>query len=64
MPRPDLVSLFLGPLSRLGIPYAATGAFAAVFYGHPRITHDVDLVAEFSLQREWALVEQPLNEGP
>lgn len=48
MHEPDLISLFVAPLNRLGIRYAATGAFAAIYYGHPRITHDIDLVALIS----------------
>ena len=43
-PTPSLVGLFIAPLNRTGIEYMATGGLAAVVYGHPRLTLDVDLV--------------------
>jgi hypothetical protein len=43
-PAPSLVSLFVAPLNRAGIEYLVTGGLAAVVYGHPRLTLDVDLV--------------------
>ncbi|MBM4187799.1 MAG: hypothetical protein FJ206_10885 [Gemmatimonadetes bacterium] len=45
---PSLVSLFIGPLNRAGIEYVVTGGLAAVVYGHPRLTLDVDLVLRLS----------------
>ena len=44
MIEPTLVSLFVPPINRLGIPYMVTGAVAAVVYGEPRLTRDIDLV--------------------
>jgi hypothetical protein len=44
MPTPDLVSLFVEPLNRLGVTYMVTGAVAAIVYGEPRLTNDIDLV--------------------
>jgi len=41
---PDLVSLFVVPLNTLGISYMVTGAVAAIIYGEPRLTRDLDLV--------------------
>lgn len=41
---PSLVGLFVAPLNRAGIEYMVTGGLAAVVYGHPRLTLDVDLV--------------------
>jgi hypothetical protein len=41
---PTLVSLFIPPLNRLGIPYMVTGAVATAVYGEPRLTRDIDLV--------------------
>ena len=32
------------PLNRTSIRYIVTGSVAAIFYGEPRLTHDVDLV--------------------
>jgi hypothetical protein len=44
MTAPDLITLFVAPLNELGVPYMVTGAVAAVVYGEPRFTRDVDLV--------------------
>jgi hypothetical protein len=46
MQPPDLISLFVVPLNRLDIPYMVTGAVAAVVYGEPRFTRDLDLVLD------------------
>lgn len=43
-PEPGLVGLFVPPLNRAGIEYMVTGGFAAIVYGHPRLTLDLDLV--------------------
>ncbi len=43
-PAPSLVGLFIAPLNRARIDYAVTGGLAAILYGHPRLTLDVDLV--------------------
>jgi hypothetical protein len=40
----DLVGLFVAPLERLGLDYMVTGGVAAVAYGDPRFTRDVDIV--------------------
>ena len=44
MPEPDLFLLFVRPLNRAGIRYIVSGSVAAIFYGEPRLTHDVDFV--------------------
>src|SRR6476619_5751351 len=44
MPAPELFLLFVRPLNRAGIRYIVTGSIAAIFYGEPRLTHDVDFV--------------------
>jgi hypothetical protein len=46
MPTPDLIALFIGPLEQLGAPYMITGATAAILYGQPRLTNDIDVVIE------------------
>lgn len=46
MAAPDLLALFVVPLNVLEIRYMVTGAVAAVIYGEPRLTRDVDLVVE------------------
>ena len=47
-PVPSLIALFVAPLNRAGIEYMVTGGLAAVVYGHPRLTLDIDLVIRLS----------------
>lgn len=47
---PSLVSLFVVPLNRASIEYLVTDGLAAVVYGHPRLTLDVDLVIRLAPQ--------------
>jgi hypothetical protein len=44
MPEPELFLLFVRPLNRAGIRYVVSGSVAAIFYGEPRLTHDVDFI--------------------
>ena len=44
----DLFLIFIRPLNRAGIRYMIGGSVAAIFYGEPRLTHDVDIVAIFT----------------
>ena len=44
MPAPDLALLFVRPLNQLGVRYMVSGSFAAMLYGEPRLTHDVDII--------------------
>jgi hypothetical protein len=44
MPEPELFLLFVRPLNRAGVRYVVSGSVAAIFYGEPRLTHDVDVV--------------------
>jgi len=44
MSEPDLIELFVSPLNRLGVRYLVSGSVAAMLYGEPRVTHDVDLI--------------------
>jgi hypothetical protein len=44
MPEAELSLLFLRPLNQAGIRYIVSGGIAAIFYGEPRMTSDVDLV--------------------
>ncbi len=46
MPEADLISLFAVPLEKAGLPYMVTGATAAILYGQPRTTNDLDVVIE------------------
>jgi hypothetical protein len=49
MPEPNLFKIFTAPLNKIGIRYMVTGAVAAIIYGEPRLTHDIDLVIELKL---------------
>ena len=42
----DLFLLFTRPLDQAEIPYMATGSVAAMLYGIPRFTHDLDLILD------------------
>jgi hypothetical protein len=44
MPEPELSLLFIRPLNLAGIRYVVSGSVAAIIYGEPRLTHDVDLL--------------------
>jgi len=44
MLEPDLIELFVAPLERLEFRYLLTDSVAAMLYGEPRVTHDVDPV--------------------
>lgn len=43
---PDLYSRLLRPFNEAGIPYMVTGGLAAIVYGEPRLTNDVDVVLQ------------------
>jgi len=45
MLRDELFLLFVRPFNRAGIRYVIGGSVAAIFYGEPRLTNDVDMVA-------------------
>jgi hypothetical protein len=51
MPEANLFLLFVRGLNTLGVPYMVSGSVASMVYGEPRLTHDVDLVAELSQER-------------
>lgn len=44
MLAPDELSLFIMRLEGTGAPYMVTGATAAILYGQPRVTNDLDVV--------------------
>src|ERR1035438_8091999 len=44
MPEAELFLLFVRPLNSLGVRYIVSGSIAAILYGEPRLTHDVDFV--------------------
>ncbi len=44
MPGADYIALFTRALDEVGLTYMVTGATAAIVYGKPRYTNDVDIV--------------------
>ena len=44
MPEPDLIELFAQPLNQESIRYLVSGSVAAMLYGEPRLTHDIDFI--------------------
>jgi hypothetical protein len=44
MLEPDLIELFARPLEQLQLRYLISGSVAAMLYGEPRVTHDIDFV--------------------
>ena len=42
----ELLERVVAIFERLGIPYFVTGSVAAMAYGEPRLTNDIDIVAE------------------
>jgi hypothetical protein len=46
MHEPSVALLFVRPLERAGFDYVITGSVAAIVYGEPRLTHDLDVVID------------------
>lgn len=44
----ELLTAFIDPLEKSKIPYFVTGSVASIFYGEPRLTHDIDIVIHLS----------------
>lgn len=44
--EPDLIQIFVSRINKMGCNYMLTGSVAAVLYGEPRLTHDIDIVIE------------------
>jgi hypothetical protein len=57
MPEPELFLLFVRPLNRAGIRYVVSGSVAAIFYGEPRLTHDVNFVVFLNTNDVQRLIE-------
>ena len=50
MPLDDPLWVFVRPLNREGLRYMVTGATAAIIYGVPRLTNDLDLVVTLAAE--------------
>lgn len=46
----DLLRHLVAVLERLGVPYLVTGSMATIYYGEPRFTNDIDVVAQLRLR--------------
>ena len=42
MQQLEFYDAFICRLEKLGIKYMVTGSIASIFYGEPRLTHDID----------------------
>ena len=47
----NLYRLFTDRINEKKIPYAITGSVAAIIYGEPRMTHDIDIVIDANTGR-------------
>lgn len=56
-PEEDALASVVGALHQLAIPFMLTGSVASSYYGHPRATHDADLVIDPTPEQLDALVE-------
>lgn len=57
MIQDDLLVKIIEKINQIKIPYMLTGGIATIFYGRPRITHDFDIVVEFSANHVPVLIE-------
>lgn len=56
MPALDELTLFATRLEHVGAPYMVTGATAAILYGQPRVTNDLDVVLSLDDRTRTALL--------
>lgn len=56
MPGLDEFSPFTSRLETIGAPYMVTGATAAILYGQPRVTNDIDVVISLNNASRVALL--------
>jgi len=53
----DELKLFVTPLEATGAPSMVTGATAAILYGQPRVTNDIDVVLSLNDATRAALLK-------
>ena len=58
MTQAELLHYLVEVVEDLGIPYMVGGSHAAMYYGEPRLTRDVDIIAVLTLDRLPALLER------
>ena len=52
----ELLQIIIEVFEKLSIPYLVTGSVASMAYGEPRLTNDIDMVADINLSHIPALV--------
>lgn len=57
MPAPDPIWIFIEKLESAKMRYLVTGSIATIFYGQPRLTHDIDLVLHLKTDEVKKLIE-------
>lgn len=57
MAPPELLTVFVTPLEDTGVEYMVTGSVAAIVYGRPRLTNDVDIVLHIGRANVRAFVQ-------
>ncbi|MFQ6133356.1 MAG: hypothetical protein ACE5R4_15040 [Armatimonadota bacterium] len=57
MTQLELLDEVAAALNHLGIGWMLVGSYAAAAHGHPRTTHDIDVVAQLSMEHVEPLVE-------
>ena len=63
MREPDEIEVFATRLNAGGAEYMITGATAAILYGQPRVTNDIDVVVALGDESRGAFLAQfPENE--
>ncbi len=48
MQQLEFLTAFISPLEKGKFPYFITGSIASIFYGEPRLTHDIDVVVHLA----------------
>lgn len=58
MDQPELLRRLAAVLDQLGLPYLITGSVATIYWGEPRLTIDIDVVVELTLDALPRLLRQ------
>jgi hypothetical protein len=58
MELPELLARLVSALERLQVPYLITGSVAAMAYGEPRLTNDIDVVVDINASHVSGLLAQ------
>lgn len=58
MDQDELLRHLVGSLDRLELPYLITGSIATIFWGEPRFTNDIDVVAQLRQEQVAAFLRE------